>query len=184
MRQYYRRILFLPLLLAVASCIDNEPIEPTARPQFTFESAKLDRLARYQNGGPSITIGLSLKTIGPEGGTISLAGFEVVVPPGAVTKATRFSIRLPVDPQSSAFVRAEFGPHQTFAVPVTIRLPLRGTTSEGAEPRVLWWNGTDWEAFPTVPTADGRIETTTTHFSEYGTEDTGYKGIILVGGGK
>ena len=71
------------------------------------------------------------------------------------------------------------------SVPVTIRLPLRGTTSEGATGvRVLWWNGTSWTPYETVVTADGRIETKTSHFSEYGTEDAGYKGIILVGGGK
>lgn len=178
-------LLFLPLLLAVTSCADDAPVEPLARPQFSLESAKLDKLARYQNGPLQITIGLALKTIGPEGGSISLAGFEVIVPPGAVSKATRFSIRLPIDPHASEFVRAEFGPHQEFAVPVTIRLPLKGTTSEdytGA--RVLWWDGLDWIPFETTPTADGRIEAQTSHFSEYGTEDAGYKGLILVGGGK
>lgn len=178
-------ILFLPLVLAASSCAQDAPVEPSARPQFSLEAAKLDRLARYQTGPLQITIGLALKTIGPEGGTISLAGFEVIVPPGAVSKATRFSIRLPVDPNDSEFVRAQFGPHQEFAVPVTIRLPLKGTTSEdytGA--RVLWWSGTDWIPFETTPTADGRIEAKTWHFSEYGTEDAGYKGLILVGGGK
>jgi hypothetical protein len=184
MKLSLRTMLFLPLLLAVASCVDDAPVEPQARPQFSFESNKLDRLAQYQAGPLQITIGLALKTIGPEGGSISLAGFEVIVPPGAVTKPTRFSIRLPIDPQNSQFVRAQFGPHQDFAVPVTIRLPLKGTTSEDSGARVLWWNGTDWEPFETTVTADGRIETKTSHFSEYGTEDTGYKGIILIGGGK
>jgi hypothetical protein len=184
MKVLLRTLLFLPLLLAVASCEDDAPVEPMARPQFNFEAGKLERLAQYQSGPLQITIGLALKTIGPEGGTISLAGFEVVVPPGAVTKATRFSIRLPIDPHNSQFVRAQFGPHDEFAVPVTIRLPLKGTTSEDSGARVLWWNGVDWEPFTTVLTADGRIEATTSHFSEYGTEETSYKGIILVGGGK
>jgi hypothetical protein len=178
-------LLFLPLLAAVTSCADDAPVEPLARPQFNLESSKLEKLARYQAGPLRITIGLALKTIGPEGGSISLGGFEVIVPAGAVTRPTRFSIRLPIDPHNSEFVRAEFGPHQNFAVPVTVRLPLKGTTSEdytGA--RVLWWDGSDWIPFETVLTADGRIETKTSHFSEYGTEDAGYKGLILVGGGK
>jgi hypothetical protein len=178
------RLLFLPLLLAVSSCADQTPAEPLARPQFNFEAGKLERLAQYQSGALQVTIGLALKTIGPQGGTISLAGFEVVVPPGAVDKYTRFSIRLPIDPHNSQFVRAEFGPHQDFAVPVTIRLPLRGTTSEDTNARVMWWNGTDWEPFETTLTGDGRIEAKTSHFSEYGTEGPDYKGLILVGGGK
>lgn len=178
-------ILFLPLVLAASSCAQDAPVEPSARPQFSVEAGKLDQLARYQNGPLQITIGLALKTIGPQGGTIALAGFEVVVPPGAVDKATRFSIRLPIDPHASEFVRAEFGPHQQFAVPVTIRLPLKGTTSEeytGA--RVLWWSGTQWVPFETTLTEDGRIEAKTSHFSEYGTEAPSSKGLILVGGGK
>jgi hypothetical protein len=180
------RILFLPLVLAASSCAQDAPVEPSAPPQFSLEAGKLEQLARYQTGPLQITIGLALKTIGPEGGSISLGGFEVIVPPGAVDKATRFSIRLPVDPQASEFVRAQFGPHQEFAVPLTIRLPLRGTTSEeytGA--RVLWWNGVEWVPFETTLTADGRIEAKTSHFSEYGTEGPEMsKGLILVGGGK
>jgi hypothetical protein len=147
------------------------------------EATQFDPLARYRTGPRQITIGLALATIGPGGGSIALGGFEVIVPPGAVSKATRFSIRLPVDPRNSGVVRAHFGPSMTFAVPVTIRLPLRGTTAEGTTARVLWWSGTEWVAYPSVATADGRIETQTAHFSEYGTEDPS-KGTILVGGGR
>lgn len=176
-------VLFLPLLMLIASCADQMPSEPAQRAQFSVESRKLDKLARYRTGALQINIGIALKTIGAEGGRIALGGFEVIVPPGAVSKATRFSIRLPIDPHDSEFVRAQFGPDMKFAVPVTLRLPLKGTTAEDTSARVLWWNGLDWEPFPTVPTADGRIETTTTHFSEYGTEDPS-KGIILIGGGR
>ncbi len=130
-----------------------------------------------------LTLGLALKTIGPQGGRIALRDFEVIVPPGAVKYYTLFWIRLPIDFHGSEFVRAQFGPHQSFAAPLTIRLPLRGTTAENSQARVLWWNGTEWVAYPTTSTDDGRIETTTTHFSEFGTEDPS-KGIILVGGGR
>ena len=103
------------------------------------------------------------------------------MPPGAVSKATLFSIRLPVDPYASEFVRAQFGPHQQFAAPITIRLPLKGTTAESTPAHVLWWDGTTWVQFPTASTPDGRIETQTWHFSEFGTEGPS-KGVILVGG--
>ena len=173
------RLIAVPLLFVSASCGDNAAVEPAGR-QYSVTPAKLDQLAQYRSGPLQITIGLALKTIGPEGGKISLLGFEVVVPPGAVTKPTRFSIRLPIDPQNSEFVRAQFGPHMTFALPVTLRLPLNGTTAEGdTSARVLWWSGLDWVPFETTPTADGRIETKTTHFSEYGTEGPVARGIIL-----
>lgn len=177
-------MLALFLSAGLLSCGDTTSIEAPLGPQFSLESSKLDRLARYQDGPLKITIGLSLKTIGPQGGSLSLGGFEVIVPPGAVDKATRFTIRLPIDPYESEFVRAQFGPHQEFAAPITIRLPLRGTTAENTDAHVLWWNGTDWEPFPTTMTEDGRIETQTWHFSEFGTEDTSYKGVILIGGGR
>ena len=179
----FSKLLALVLGLAVLSCGEHTPVEPAFSPQFSLEASKLDQLARYRSGPLQVTIGLALKTIGPQGGRIALGGFEVIVPPGAVEKATRFTIRLPVDPHASEFVRAQFGPHQSFAVPVTLRLPWRGTTAENTEARVLWWNGTAWEAYPTTATADGRIETQTSHFSEFGTEDPS-KGIILIGGGR
>lgn len=175
------RLLAVPLLFASASCGDNASVDPAAaEPQYSTTTAKLDQLARYQSGPLQITIGLALKTIGAEGGRIALAGFEVIVPPGAVTGPTRFSIRLPIDPHNSEFVRAQFGPHMTFNVPVTLRLPLKGTTAEdNTSARVLWWNGLEWIPFATTLTADGRIETKTSHFSEYGTEGSTQRGIIL-----
>lgn len=177
------RLLVLLLGLTLLSCGDDSPTEPAAAPQFSLESDKLSQLARYRTGALQINIGLALKTIGPLGGRLALGGFEVIVPPGAVDKGTLFSIRLPIDPHASEFVRAQFGPHQNFKAPVTIRLPLRGTTAEDTNAHVLWWNGTDWIPYPTTVTADGRIETRTWHFSEFGTEDPS-RGIILIGGGR
>jgi hypothetical protein len=181
--RFFYRVTLLGLALLGASCSDQTPSEPGLTPQYIETGSNLDQLARYQGGQVQITFGFALKAIGPQGGRIALAGFEVIVPPGAVSKTTFFTIRLPFDLSSSEFVRAQFGPHQNFAVPVTIRLPLRGTTAENTAAHILWWNGTDWEPYPTQQTDDGRIETTTMHFSEFGTEDPS-KGIILVGGGK
>lgn len=176
---------FVVLLAVVAaSCADDAGVAPAGSPQFASTDAKLARLAQYQNGPLRITVALAAKTIGPAGGSISILGFEAVVPPGAVSKNTRFTIRVPVDPHNSEYVRAEFGPHgQRFAVPITLRLPLKGTTAEGSSTvRILWWDGLQWVPFDSQLTADGRIETLTNHFSEYGTEDPGMKGIILGGG--
>ena len=181
------RFTLLVLTLLLGSCGDQAPTEPTPQRHFSVNADKFDQLARYQTGTRTLTIAFAKKFIGPEGGQLSLGDFEVIVPPGAVDKWTLFTIRLPVDLTTSEYVRAEFLPHQEFAVPVTIRLPLQGTTAEDdTNTHILWWNGYGWEPFATKVTDDGRIETQTSHFSEYGTEDPTdpSKGIILVGGGK
>ncbi len=185
MRSLFRFTL-LALSLLVMSCGEHAPLEPAQERRFSATADKFDELARYRNGSLQLTIAFGMRFIGPQGGRLSVAGFEVIVPPGAVSKYTLFSIRLPVELTTSEFVRAEFGPHQQFDAPVTIRLPLNGTTAEDTSARILWWNGYEWEPFATTQTDDGRIETQTMHFSEFGTEEPTdpSKGIILVGGGK
>jgi hypothetical protein len=173
------------LTLLGAACDDAAVAPSPSQAQFSAASADLDALAKYRDGPPQIVIGFAMKAIGPAGGTISLAGFEVVVPKGAVSKWTNFTIRLPVDPNMGSYVWAEFGPHNVkFAQPVTLRVPYKGTTADGDETvHVMWYNGRDWIQLPSTLTIDGRIETLTDHFSEYGTEEAQpSKGITLGGG--
>ena len=178
-----RSVAVLVLLGALTACGDVEaPSAPNdVVRQASASGQALKALARYSSGPPSLTIAWAKKWIGPQGGTLSWQGFTVVVPAGAVDRVTQFSIRLPVDPQNKEFVMAEFGPHgKTFAVPVTLHLPLAGTTSEGSDARVLWWNGAEWEVMPTTQVGD-HLEAPTTHFSTYGTEGT-QRGFTLAGG--
>jgi hypothetical protein len=124
---------------------------------------------------PQITIAWAKAWIGPEGGRVDFVGFTIIVPAGAVDKVTMFTIKLPVDPQGSEHVVAEFGPHNTqFARPLTIGFPYRGTTVEGdASATVVWWND-GWVPMGGTVSADGsQIFTTTTHFSEFGTASRG-----------
>jgi hypothetical protein len=168
----YRRVsrrTLLPALMALlsASCGDGGSLME-AGPQFSSGSSPdVSYVARYSDG--------------PEGGSLRILDFEVVVPAGAVSSRTRFGIRLPVDPHQADRAMAEFTPHNvTFAKPVTLRLPYRGTTAEDAASRILWWNGSAWVPF-TTELKDGRLETTTTHFSTYGTEEP-RRGITPLGG--
>lgn len=134
----------------------------------------LNALARF-NQKPQITIAWAKKWIGPEGGRLDFYGFAIEVPAGAVDKVTQFSIKLPVDPNGSERVVAEFGPHgQQFARPVAIELPYRGTTIEGSSSStIVWWND-GWVNVGGSATADGlRLRTLTDHFSTYGTTDGG-----------
>jgi hypothetical protein len=174
-------VLALASLLG-ASCADLDTPTGVAGPQYATGGAPdVTHIARYANGAPQITIAWAMAWIGPEGGSLRLLDFEVIVPPGAVKAVTRFSIRLPVDPHQATYAMAEFLPHGvTFAQPVTLRLPHRGTTAEHTSARVLWWSGSSWVPFETEE-VDGRLQTTTTHFSTYGTEDP-ERGIIPLGG--
>ena len=178
------RVVFGALPLLLSACGDVTVAPQTTRQQFSAGATDLSNLAQYQKGPPQIVIGLALKSIGPAGGAIKLAGFEVNVPPGAVSRNTMFTIRLPVDPHNSNYVWAEFGPHGSrFNVPVTLTLPYSGTTSEGDNTtHVMWFDGETWVELPTTFTADGRISTLTNHFSDYGTEEvTPSRGITLSG---
>jgi hypothetical protein len=132
-------------------------------------SGNLDILARFRVK-PQITIAWAKAWIGPEGGRVDFQGFTIVVPAGAVDRVTMFTIRLPVDPNGSERVVAEFGPHNVaFGTPVTVGFPVRGTSVEGnANAHVVWWNN-GWVDMGGALSADGtQILTQTPHFSEYG----------------
>jgi len=149
----------------------------------TAPTESLLYLARFKVK-PQITIAWAKAWIGPAGGRMDFVGFTVIVPPGAVDKVTMFTIKLPVDPNGSERVVAEFGPHNTeFAVPLTIGFPYRGTTVEGdATASVVWWND-GWVPMGGTVSADGsQLFTTTTHFSTYGTASYRGGGMSISGG--
>ena len=173
----------LVLSLALSAGCDHPGDDALLTPQYSSSGTPdVNRIAVYDGGAPGLTIAWAKAWIGPQGGSVRLLDFEIIVPPGAVSKTTKFEIRLPVDPKAAEHALAEFTPHNTpFAQPVTIRLPYRGTSAEDLTSSVLWWNGAAWERYPTTLLPDGRLETTTTHFSTYGTEEPS-RGITPLGG--
>lgn len=191
-RRYLGGLLSLGLVLA-AGCADaGVPTAATvpatvevAPPSFsTSGSPDVGALARYDSP-PSITIAWAKKWIGPEGGRLDFYGFAIEVPPGAVDKLTQFSIRLPVDPNASEHVVAEFGPHQTFAVPVSIELPYAGTSAFETGGTVGWWDpdASAWVDVGGALTADGeRLRTSTDHFSTFGTMEEKSDVVTASGG--
>ncbi|MBI4410661.1 MAG: hypothetical protein HY561_13195 [Gemmatimonadetes bacterium] len=169
------------LLTAIWACEGNDaPVGPEAGARVSAStSPDLSALAKYVDGPLDLPTDLVQQLIGPAGGSLSIGGFETVVPPGAVSIPTLFTILVSLGDER---VHAEFGPHdQTFLQPVTLRTPYLGTTAEGKAVRVLWWDGASWVPLETTVTADGRLEASTTHFSEYGTEEE-LRGITVSGG--
>ena len=141
----------------------------------------LSAVARYTSASPANGAEIAAAWIGPEGGSVRLHDFEVVVPAGAVDRVTRFAIKIMPEPTRESHAWASFSPHNhAFNVPVTLRVPLQATESAGwADAHVIWWNQGTWEALPTTQTNDGRLETQTDHFSKYATQR---RGITMVGG--
>ena len=175
-------VLASALPIFALACSET-PVAPDVRPQSALSDGGLSKVARYKSNIPrsGTTVG---RWIGPQGGTVSLAGFELSVPANAVPVPTLFTITVPWDARKAERVIADFGPSgMQFDVPVTITLPFLGTSSEDASlpSHVLWNNGIDWVSLPSWLTSDCRIQTQTNHFSEYGTEDPG-RGITTAGG--
>jgi hypothetical protein len=130
----------------------------------------LDILAKFTRGH-SQGSPLVNESIGPEGGSVSLGDFEIIVPPGAVPNYTLFQIRRPRDPKTARRVVAGFRPHaREFLLPVTVRFPLVDTDlANDPEAAVVWWNGEDWiELVTTVIEGGRRLEAQTTHLSAWG----------------
>jgi len=175
------RVAAVTLTLAFAACSDTVTAPQTNQPA-TAATASAS-LARYAGGPPQVAA-FAAQTIGPEGGTVSLAGFEMIVPAGAVSKPTTFTIRLPGGARNAEYVWASFGPTGVrFDRPLTLRLPFAGTSSEGNTPQVVWFDGSTWVPTSTTTTDDGRIQTQTTQITDYGTQETNpSKGIEPVGG--
>jgi hypothetical protein len=93
------------------------------------------------------------KMVDTSGGTVTLNGATLVIPPGALSAPTDISIRdTGVDPPSTYTPYShvfEFGPEGTsFAQPITVTLPFKGDTKLAtlfwSKPSSLQTTGYDW----------------------------------------
>jgi hypothetical protein len=177
--------------LGAAGCSERNPTAPAAviapgltplanredRPR--SEVPDLDDVARFV-GRIKATSHVSAQ-IGPEGGTVRNGDFQIIVPAGAVSRSTLFMIRIPNDQPGKHHAVAEMLPHNvTFAVPVTVILPIEDTQSAGTGAHVMWWNSYEWVKLETTPTADGRIQAQTRHLSYWATQKC--SGYTVAGG--
>lgn len=174
----------VPVLALAAGCAEAGgpfagadqavPVEARLASETTVRVQNVEQVASYKTPKAKPANLWAKAWIGPAGGSVDYYGFRLVVPAGAVSKVTMFTITLPKDGTVRAL--AEFGPHNvTFAQPITIELPYAGTTAEGYEAKALWYDESAkaWVNVGGGLSADGqRVKTTVTHFSEYGTAET------------
>jgi hypothetical protein len=171
----------VPVLALAAGCAEAGgpfagadqavPVQARVSGETTLRVANAEQVAAYKVPKAKPENLWAKAWIGPGGGSVEYYGFRIVVPAGAVSKVTMFTITLPKDGTERAL--AEFGPHNvTFAQPITIELPYAGTTAEGYDAKALWYDeaARAWTSVGGTLSADGqRVKTTVTHFSEYGT---------------
>lgn len=171
----------VPVLALAAGCAEAggpfagaEQAVPVAPRLNSETTVGVQRVASYKHAKAKPVNLWAKAWIGPAGGSVEYYGFRIVVPAGAVSKVTMFTITLPKDGTVRAI--AEFGPHNvTFAQPITIELPYVGTTAEGYAAKALWYDAAaaSWVDVGGTLSADGqRVQATVTHFSEYGTKHT------------
>ena len=183
----------LPLLVLAAACGEaggpfagaerGAPVEARKMDEGALRLTSVERVAAYKATKARPENLWAKAWIGPNGGTLEYYGFRIVVPAGAVSKVTMFSISLPKEGTERAL--AEFGPHNVaFAQPITVELPYVGTTAEGYGAGVLWYDESAnvWTPVGGSLTADGqRVQTQMGHFSVLGTNERG--GGMSTGGG-
>lgn len=113
-----------------------------------------------------------------QGGSVSLRGYRVDIPAGALPRDTLVTIDLPSDGLLGGHLIAEFGPHGVkFNQPVTLTFPLENVLLTGAAIEVKRWENGAWRSLGGTVSADGTaLSSTTPHFSYYG-------GGWMMGGG-
>lgn len=112
--------------------------------------------------------------VGVEGGTLSVAGVELHIPPGALQEPTELTLTVTLDGiegHESLTPMVTIGPDGLeLAEAAELLLPsLRGEEATGTDPVVLW-SADDSPEFMPIPTerlADGSLRVFTRHFSRY-----------------
>jgi hypothetical protein len=154
---------------SLANCSADAPTAAAAPSPFSLSrvGARHDLLSCP--GGDDGAV--SRATIGPEGGRLSLDGFVMVVPAGAVLDTTTFVMRVPEAKVLKVKIRARDERHFVFAKPVTITLDYSRCRALPADP-TAWYidenTNSELEQMPGVNEAAAHTFTFETgHLSGY-----------------
>jgi hypothetical protein len=106
--------------LLLANCSSDAPTAALTPPAYSLARVGTPHDLLSCPGGADGDV--SRATIGPEGGRLSLDGFVMDVPAGAVLDTTTFVMRVPEAKVLKVKIRARDEKHFVFAKPVTITL--------------------------------------------------------------
>ena len=160
--------IFAPFLLA--ACGETPPTAPASEALFHRTTSDQPQLAYC----PARESSIASRVIGPEGGSVAVAGHRIDIPAGAIARPTRVTLTAPAGPTLRVDITAGASPHYTFLT------PARVTISYDRCPRQhrLFSHAEAWYFDPSsrqlleemdarVDRRDRTIGFTTTHLSTY-----------------
>lgn len=157
------------LAVSLANCSADVPTSAAAPASYTLSRVGASQDLLSCPGGDNGTV--SRATIGPDGGRLSLGGFVMDVPRGAVPETTTFVMRVPEAKVLTVKIRARAERHYVFAKPVTITLDYSRCSTVPADP-TAWYidenTNAKLEQMPGVNNAAAKTFTLETgHLSGY-----------------
>ena len=160
-------------LLVLGGCTSDAPAAPELTPTLSRRSEPDERPTRVVMC-PTTQSYRTSGMIGPEGGSLQVAGHRLTVPAGVLTEMTRFSLRAPAGPEVKLELSAGGATHYQFSSPVAVTISYDRCTRQH-QPRAAvsaWYVDDSGQEF--IERMTGRDDRTrmevtfqTSHFSTY-----------------
>lgn len=173
MRTVVSRLLALPAVLLVAACAVDAPSAPA-----TVSAAGTLPLAAKSS--PAVTgtllacptdVGVEgSATIGRDGGTLTVDGYSLVVPAGAVPRETEFRISAPASQVLEVEISADKRKDYKFKAPVTVTLSYARCADSAlpADALTAWWiDAATKSKLGEMPATDDRAARTITFSTDH-----------------
>jgi len=178
--------LALGLALVSAACSSDSalPVAPTAEAvplaDESILSARPGTSTESLLACPTTTGAVGDAVIGEQGGTLTVAGHGLYVPPGAVKKPTRFTMTVPASSVLEVDISAEGKKQYKFKAPVLVRLSYARCPSVPQDLIGWWVEGSGKGNRGVMPSLDDRstqsVWITTDHLSGYAIAYRGGRG--------
>lgn len=160
--------IFAPFLLA--ACSESGPTAP----------APVALLHRSPTSGAQLALcptewtSSATARIGPDGGSVTVAGHRIDIPAGAVTRPTRITLRVPAGDALRVEITAGAAPHYTFLAPARVTISYDRCPRQHGMLRTAdaWYLDPETgrpveEMHATVDRRHRTVSFTTTHLSTY-----------------
>ena len=160
-------------LLVLGGCTSDSPSAPELTPTLSRRSEADEGPARVVMC-PTTQSYRTSGMLGPEGGTLQVAGHRLTIPAGVLTERTRFTLRAPAGPEVKLELSAGGASHYQFSarVGVTISYDRCTRQHQPRDPVSVWYvDDSGQEFLERMSGRDdrNRMEITfqTSHFSTY-----------------
>ena len=131
----------LPFVLIILAGCDAESLTaPLSAPTLSRSAHSVDNAPRLLLC-PTTRSYVARGTIGPNGGSIRVAGHRLTIPPGVLTVPTRFTMTAPSGPEVKLELSANGAEHYRFAAPVVVTISYDRCTRQHwpPTPATAWY---------------------------------------------